>query len=122
MSYLEFLYIYLFLACTGTWQTYIVKNENVWHKIEKGVPMEYAATITVNPLTALLMLEHCVTLNSGTFFFYWLNFLYFLFVFKWIGILFFLDINRRCYCAKWGYQHGWPVCHSACQLSWHSQH
>ncbi|KAK6645873.1 hypothetical protein PHAVU_L001386 [Phaseolus vulgaris] len=49
----------------GTWQTYIVKNENVWHKIEKGVPMEYAATITVNPLTALLMLEHCVTLNSG---------------------------------------------------------
>jgi len=28
--------------------------------------MEYAATITVNPLTALLMLEDCVTLNSGT--------------------------------------------------------
>ncbi|XP_014497247.1 enoyl-[acyl-carrier-protein] reductase, mitochondrial isoform X2 [Vigna radiata var. radiata] len=49
----------------GTWQTYIVKNENVWHKVEKGVPMEYAATITVNPLTALLMLEHCVPLNSG---------------------------------------------------------
>ncbi|XP_020224408.1 enoyl-[acyl-carrier-protein] reductase, mitochondrial isoform X3 [Cajanus cajan] len=49
----------------GTWQTYIVKDENVWHKIDKGVPMEYAATITVNPLTALLMLEHCITLNSG---------------------------------------------------------
>lgn len=49
----------------GTWQTYIVNDEKVWHKIEKGVPMEYAATITVNPLTALLMLEHCVTLNSG---------------------------------------------------------
>jgi len=60
--------MYLFLPYTGTWQTHIVKNENVWHKIEKGVPMEYAATITVNPLTALLMLEHCVTLNSGTFF------------------------------------------------------
>lgn len=44
-----------------------MKNENVWHKVEKGVPMEYAATITVNPLTALLMLEHCVPLNSGTF-------------------------------------------------------
>ncbi|RZB63029.1 Enoyl-[acyl-carrier-protein] reductase, mitochondrial [Glycine soja] len=48
-----------------TWLTYIVKDEKVWHKIEKGVPMEYAATITVNPLTALLMLEHCVALNSG---------------------------------------------------------
>ncbi|MED6180063.1 hypothetical protein PIB30_006877 [Stylosanthes scabra] len=49
----------------GTWQTYIVKDQNVWHKIDKGVPMEYAATITVNPLTALLMLEEFVTLNSG---------------------------------------------------------
>lgn len=56
----------MILASTGTWQTYIVNDEKVWHKIEKGVPMEYAATITVNPLTALLMLEHCVTLNSGT--------------------------------------------------------
>ncbi|CAJ2660774.1 unnamed protein product [Trifolium pratense] len=49
----------------GTWQTYIVKDQNVWHKVNKGVPMEYAATITVNPLTALLMLEDCVTLNSA---------------------------------------------------------
>ncbi|MED6182542.1 hypothetical protein PIB30_029294 [Stylosanthes scabra] len=49
----------------GTWQTYIVKDQNVWHKIDKGVSMEYAATITVNPLTALLMLEECVSLNSG---------------------------------------------------------
>ncbi|KAK7261411.1 hypothetical protein RIF29_27721 [Crotalaria pallida] len=49
----------------GTWQTYIVKDQNVWHKINKGVPMEYAATITVNPLTALLMLEDCVTLSPG---------------------------------------------------------
>ncbi|XP_058780165.1 enoyl-[acyl-carrier-protein] reductase, mitochondrial-like [Vicia villosa] len=49
----------------GTWQTYIVKDQNVWHKVNKGVPMEYAATITVNPLTALLMLEECITLNSG---------------------------------------------------------
>ncbi|WJX74335.1 trans-2-enoyl-CoA reductase (NADPH) [Trifolium repens] len=49
----------------GTWQTYIVKDHNVWHKVNKGVPMEYAATITVNPLTALLMLEDCVTLSSG---------------------------------------------------------
>lgn len=38
----------------------------MWHKVSKDVPMEYAATITVNPLTALLMLEDRVTLNSGT--------------------------------------------------------
>ncbi|CAK8536179.1 unnamed protein product [Lathyrus sativus] len=49
----------------GMWQTYVVKDQNVWHKVNKGVPMEYAATITVNPLTALLMLEDCVTLNTG---------------------------------------------------------
>ncbi|GLT33842.1 hypothetical protein SLA2020_084000 [Shorea laevis] len=49
----------------GTWQTYIVKEQDVWHKINKGSPMEYAATITVNPLTALRMLEDFTTLNSG---------------------------------------------------------
>lgn len=49
----------------GTWQTYIVKERNVWHKIEKDVPKEYAATVTVNPLTALRMLEDFVQLNAG---------------------------------------------------------
>ncbi|KAJ8631461.1 hypothetical protein MRB53_024784 [Persea americana] len=49
----------------GTWQTYIVKEESVWHKINKNVPMEYAATVTVNPLTALRMLEDFVQLNPG---------------------------------------------------------
>lgn len=37
----------------------------MWHKIDKACPMEYAATITVNPLTALRMLEDFVVLNSG---------------------------------------------------------
>ncbi|KAI4322200.1 hypothetical protein L6164_021917 [Bauhinia variegata] len=49
----------------GTWQTYIVKDQIAWHKINKDVPMEYAATVTVNPLTALRMLEDYITLNSG---------------------------------------------------------
>lgn len=53
--------------CPGTWQTYVVKEENTWHKISKNVPIEYAATITVNPLTALLMLEEFVKLKSGTY-------------------------------------------------------
>ncbi|XP_042421720.1 enoyl-[acyl-carrier-protein] reductase, mitochondrial-like [Zingiber officinale] len=49
----------------GTWQTYIVKEENVWHKLDKGVPMEYAASVTVNPLYAMHMLEDFVRLNPG---------------------------------------------------------
>ncbi|NP_001295609.1 probable trans-2-enoyl-CoA reductase, mitochondrial [Jatropha curcas] len=49
----------------GTWQTYIVQDQSVWHKINKESPMEYAATVTVNPLTALRMLEDFTSLNSG---------------------------------------------------------
>ncbi|EES13529.1 hypothetical protein BDA96_07G080900 [Sorghum bicolor] len=49
----------------GTWQTYIVKDENVWHKVRSDVPMEYAATITVNPSTAFRMLQDFVKLNPG---------------------------------------------------------
>ncbi|KAL2239493.1 probable trans-2-enoyl-CoA reductase, mitochondrial [Sesamum indicum] len=50
---------------SGTWQTYVVKEQSVWHRIDKSTPMEYAATITVNPLTALRMLEDFVDLKSG---------------------------------------------------------
>ncbi|XP_058206987.1 enoyl-[acyl-carrier-protein] reductase, mitochondrial isoform X1 [Rhododendron vialii] len=50
---------------SGTWQTYIVKDQSIWHKIDKGMPIEYAATITVNPLTALRMLEDFTSLKSG---------------------------------------------------------
>jgi len=49
----------------GTWQTYIVKHQSVWHKVRSDVPMEYAATVTVNPLTALRMLQEFVKLNPG---------------------------------------------------------
>ncbi|KAJ4836591.1 hypothetical protein Tsubulata_043493 [Turnera subulata] len=49
----------------GTWQSYIVKEQSVWHKVDKETPPEYAATVIVNPLTALRMLEDFVTLNSG---------------------------------------------------------
>lgn len=50
---------------SGTWRTYVVKEESVWHKINKEIPIEYAATVTVNPLTALLMLEDIVKLTPG---------------------------------------------------------
>lgn len=42
-----------------------MKDQSVWHKISKETPLEYAATATVNPLTALRMLEDFVPLNSG---------------------------------------------------------
>ncbi|CAN4119020.1 unnamed protein product [Withania somnifera] len=50
---------------SGTWQTYVVKEQTVWQKIDKSTPMEYAATVMVNPLTALKMLEDYVALKSG---------------------------------------------------------
>ncbi|ERM95697.1 hypothetical protein AMTR_s00023p00224360 [Amborella trichopoda] len=49
----------------GTWQTYVVKEANALHKVRKDIPMEYAATVTANPLTALLMMEDFVKLTSG---------------------------------------------------------
>ncbi|KAK3009554.1 hypothetical protein RJ639_013784 [Escallonia herrerae] len=44
---------------------YVVKEQSAWHKINSGTPVEYAATITVNPLTALRMLEDFVDLKPG---------------------------------------------------------
>ncbi|MCE3215095.1 hypothetical protein HAX54_000796 [Datura stramonium] len=49
----------------GTWQTYVVKEQTVWQKIiKKHLQWRYAATVTVNPLTALRMLEDFVALKS----------------------------------------------------------
>ncbi|KAK4760614.1 hypothetical protein SAY87_005507 [Trapa incisa] len=50
---------------SGMWQTYVVKDQSLWHKVSKDTPIEYAATITVNPLTALRMLEDFVHLKEG---------------------------------------------------------
>uniref|UniRef100_A0A0E0MIL0 enoyl-[acyl-carrier-protein] reductase n=1 Tax=Oryza punctata TaxID=4537 RepID=A0A0E0MIL0_ORYPU len=49
----------------GTWQTYIVKPASAWHRVRSDVPPQYAATVTVNPLTALRMLQHFVNLTPG---------------------------------------------------------
>ncbi|KAL8095840.1 hypothetical protein AgCh_036996 [Apium graveolens] len=49
----------------GVGQTYVVKDQSFWHKVAKGTPVEYAATVFVNPLTALRMLEDFVDLNAG---------------------------------------------------------
>ncbi|KAK9055412.1 hypothetical protein SSX86_026495 [Deinandra increscens subsp. villosa] len=49
----------------GTWQTHVVKDKSLWHKLHKDTPVEYAATVTINPLTALRMLEDFVDLKTG---------------------------------------------------------
>ncbi|CAI0471852.1 unnamed protein product, partial [Linum tenue] len=41
------------------------KQEAVWLKVDIDSPIEYAALIIVNLLTALLMIEDITTLNSG---------------------------------------------------------
>ncbi|MQL97390.1 hypothetical protein Taro_030083 [Colocasia esculenta] len=60
-----FIYLFYPLASFGTWQTFVVKEKFFWHKVIKDVPVEYAATITINPLTALRMLEDFVNLKPG---------------------------------------------------------
>ncbi|KAG8093472.1 hypothetical protein GUJ93_ZPchr0012g19015 [Zizania palustris] len=49
----------------GTWQTYVVKPAAAWHRVRSDVPPQYAATVTVNPLTALRMLGDFVNLSPG---------------------------------------------------------
>ncbi|XP_076915547.1 enoyl-[acyl-carrier-protein] reductase, mitochondrial-like [Bidens hawaiensis] len=49
----------------GTWQTHVVKDKSLWHKLDRGTPVEYAATVTINPLTALRMMEDYMDLRSG---------------------------------------------------------
>uniref|UniRef100_A0A1U7V3N4 enoyl-[acyl-carrier-protein] reductase n=1 Tax=Nicotiana sylvestris TaxID=4096 RepID=A0A1U7V3N4_NICSY len=49
----------------GSWQTYIVQEQSMWHKIDKSTPIEYAATVSVNPVSALRMLDEFVTLKPG---------------------------------------------------------
>ncbi|XP_016548523.2 enoyl-[acyl-carrier-protein] reductase, mitochondrial [Capsicum annuum] len=49
----------------GTWQTYVVEDQSLWYKIDKSTPIEYAATVSVNPLSALRMLEDFVALKPG---------------------------------------------------------
>lgn len=45
----------------------MVKEQSAWHKVDKGTPVEYAATVFINPLTALKMLEDFVDLNGGNY-------------------------------------------------------
>lgn len=104
---------------TGTWQTYIVKEQDVWHKINKDSPMEYAATISVNPLTALRMLEDFTNLNSGRVICICnINKLKPSLLF----LLIVLSISRRFYCAKWSYKYCGAMHNPACTIPWNPQY
>jgi len=46
----------------------VVEDQSLWYKIDKNTPIEYAATISVNPLSALRMLEDFVALKPGLLF------------------------------------------------------
>eukprot|EP01113_Clastostelium_recurvatum_P039307 TRINITY_DN598_c0_g1_i2.p1 TRINITY_DN598_c0_g1~~TRINITY_DN598_c0_g1_i2.p1 ORF type:complete len:368 (-),score=109.35 TRINITY_DN598_c0_g1_i2:39-1115(-) len=49
----------------GTWRNYAVGTEDSLHKISKDIPVEYAATLSVNPSTALRLLTDFETLKEG---------------------------------------------------------
>ncbi|EFJ29553.1 hypothetical protein SELMODRAFT_92070 [Selaginella moellendorffii] len=49
----------------GTWSTHVLKEETSWCKVPDDVPIEYLATISVNPCTAFRMLEDFSALEPG---------------------------------------------------------
>ncbi|CAM6128944.1 unnamed protein product [Calypogeia fissa] len=52
-------------STTGTWSSYVIQNESAWHKVSNDLPIEYLATISINPTTALRMLKDFVSLQPG---------------------------------------------------------
>eukprot|EP00887_Chlorella_sp_A99_P001202 scaffold14.g1202.t1 len=49
----------------GTWRSHGVFHEAHWYKIPKDLPIATAATMVINPPTALRLLEEFVTLQPG---------------------------------------------------------
>eukprot|EP01035_Chromulina_nebulosa_P024978 gene24978-32547_t len=49
----------------GTWRKHIVSNENDFIKIDKTIPVAYAATLSVNPCTAYCLLKSFIDLKPG---------------------------------------------------------
>ena len=49
----------------GTWRTEGVWEETMVQRIQRDVPLEFAATLSVNPCTAYRMLQDFVTLREG---------------------------------------------------------
>lgn len=52
-------------SALGTWRDTGVWQAADWHKLPAGLPLAAAATLAINPPTALLMLEDVVPLQPG---------------------------------------------------------
>ncbi len=53
----------LFVA--GTWTTHAVASSSSFTKVSPKIPLEYAACLSVNPCTALRLLDDFVPLQKG---------------------------------------------------------
>ena len=52
-------------AFQGTWRTFATVNENHWYRVPGDLSLSTAATLSINPPTALRMLEEFVELKAG---------------------------------------------------------
>lgn len=84
----------------GTWRTHIAGEESAWCKVPQDVPKEYAATVSVNPCTALRMLEDFVDLQSAA-----------------EGHCACAVHARGCSCPEWGNKYGGSMCHPVSKAS-----
>ncbi|KIZ02769.1 trans-2-enoyl-CoA reductase [Monoraphidium neglectum] len=53
------------LPAVGTWRSSGVFEAEGWHAVPEGLPDDAAATLCINPPTAVCMLEHFVELKAG---------------------------------------------------------
>uniref|UniRef100_A0A6A7G9X3 Enoyl-[acyl-carrier-protein] reductase, mitochondrial n=2 Tax=Hirondellea gigas TaxID=1518452 RepID=A0A6A7G9X3_9CRUS len=51
--------------CFGTWRTYAVEDQSKLRKISNTIPIELAATISVNPCSAFRLLTDFANLSAG---------------------------------------------------------
>ena len=58
-------YYFLIPCSSGTWRTHALADESALTKVSSSLPIEYAATIGVNPSAAYRMLEDFVKLKQG---------------------------------------------------------
>ena len=61
----SFLVSILALHSSGIWRTHIVAPEKEFFRIPQDIPVNLAATLTVNPETAYRMMKIFVTLKPG---------------------------------------------------------
>lgn len=52
-------------AFQGTWRTFATVEENHWYRVPQDLPLSTAATLSINPPTALRLLEEFVDLKPG---------------------------------------------------------